>query len=392
MKLLIFSLDAYSVFHTDTKFIFGGAEIETGYHAKGLAALGVNVSVITRDHAIPAHTFEKVTLLPHPGLKGTGYWKKRKTLAGRITYRIFGDRNPYKTIDALLRKINPDVVYVMGMSPEALQLADYCREQKKKFIFRVAHDMDLVGEEFNEEKIRKWAGVSFAKVKAIISTATIVLTQTPVQDELLKKWFNRESELMFPPIDTALKPGIPTEKKYDVFWIGKNNVFKRPEKLVELAKRLPQRKFCMVFNKMEEASWKKIVETLPSNVHLIESIPADQIETLFCQSKLFVSTSLHEGFANTFLQAAKNSVPVISMGPDPNFMLTRHGAGILVGDDLDKLALAVEALLNDETTYKKLCAQSREYVETFHAKEKISAQFYALLQQMEKKSTQTISS
>ena len=392
MKLLIFSLDSYSVFHTDTKFIFGGAEIETGYHAKGLAALGVEVSVITRDHAIPAHTFEKVTLLPHPGLKGTGYWKKRKTLAGKISYRILGDRNPHKTIDGLLHKINPDVVYIMGMSPEALQLADYCKNENKKFIFRVAHDLDLVGEVLNEEKIKKWAGISFAKVKEVIAAAAVVLTQTPVQDELLKKWFNREGELMFPPIDTTLKSNAVTEKKYDLFWIGKNNVFKRPEKLVELAKRLPHRKFCMVFNKIEEASWKKIVETLPPNVQLIESIPADQIETLFCQSKLFVSTSLHEGFANTFLQAAKNSVPVISMGPDPNFMLSKHGAGVLVGDDMDKMVLAAEELLADEIKYKTLCGQSRQYVEKFHAREKISAQFHTVLLQLEKQNAQPISS
>lgn len=391
MKLLIFSLDSYSVFHTDTKFIFGGAEIETGYHAKGLAALGVEVSVITRDHAIPAHTFEKVTLLPHPGLKGMGYWNKRKSLTGRISYRIFGERNPHKTIEALLQKINPDVVYIMGMSPEAYLLADYCKKESKKFIFRVAHDMDLVGEEFNEEKIKKWAGIPFEKVKEIIDTATVVLTQTQVQDELLKKWFNRTGELMFPPIDTILK-GVTLHKAYDIFWIGKNNVFKRPEKVIELAVRLPHRKFCIVLNKLEEASWNKIVATVPANMHLIESVPADQIEMLFSASKVFVSTSLHEGFANTFLQATKNSVPVISMGPDPNFMLSKHGAGILVGDDMDKMVQAVEELLNDETKYKRLSAQSREYVEKFHAREKISAQFHALLFQLEKQNAQPISS
>lgn len=383
MKLLIFSLDSYSVFHTDTKFLVGGAEIETGYHSKGLTALGVEVFVITYDHGIPAHMFEKVTLLPHPQLKGIGYWNKRKSLAGRILYRIFGEKNPHKSIEALLQKINPDAIYVMGMSPEAYHLADYCKKENKKFIFRVAHDLDLVGEEFNEEKIKKWAGIPFEKVKEIIDTATVVLTQTQVQDELLKKWFNRTGELMFPPIDIEFKSNTVVQKKYDVFWIGKNNVFKRPEKIIELAVRLPRWKFCMVFNKLEETSWNKIVATIPANVELIESIPVDRIETLFRASKVFVSTSLHEGFANTFLQAAKNYVPVISMGPDPNTMLTTHGAGTLVGDNMDKLQHAVEELLNDEAKYKQLCNQSRQYVEKYHARERIAAQFYSLLQRLE---------
>ncbi|MDQ3111063.1 MAG: glycosyltransferase [Bacteroidota bacterium] len=378
MKLLLLSLDSYSIFHTDTKFIFGGAEIETGYHAKGLAARGINVSVVTRDHAVPKHEIEKVTLLPHPGMKGTGYWNKRKSLGGRISFRLFGDNNPFKTVDELYSDINPDAAYVMGMSHEALHLARFCKTYNKEFIFRVAHDLDLVGDEFDEEKIKKWAGISFNEVKEIIEGATIVLTQTQTQDKLLKKWFGRDGVLMFPPIDITLKEK-PQEKKYDIFWVGKNNVFKRPEKIIELARRLPQRKFCMVLNKMDEISWNRIVAEIPVNVHLEESVPADKIEKYFSSSKLFVSTSLHEGFANTFLQAGKNSVPVISMGSDPNNMLSEHNAGVLVGDDMNKLEAAVEELLNNENSYKALCKSARAYVEKFHDREKINKQFYDLL-------------
>lgn len=384
MKFIIFSLDSYSVFHTDTKFIFGGAEIETGYHAKGLANSGVDVFVITRDHAVPAHFCEKVMLLPHPVLKGTGYWNWRKKLTGRILYRVFGDRNPYRTIEALLDSVDADVIYVMGMSPEALHLAEYCKSTGKKLIFRVAHDMDLVGEEFDGEKIKKWAGIPFSGVKQIIDTSDIVLTQTPLQDELLRKWFNRTGELMLPPISMQLASEVSPTKVYDIFWIGKNNVFKRPEKIIELANRLPHRKFCMVFNKLEVTSWNKIVESIPRNVHLVESIPADKIEVLFAQSKLFVSTSLHEGFANTFLQSAKKSVPVVSMGPDPNHMLSVHGAGVLVGDDMDALEKAAESLLTDEGVYNTVAVKTRKYVLEFHDAKKIVRQFYGLLTRLEK--------
>lgn len=391
MKLLIFSPDSYSVFHTDTNYIFGGAEIETGYHARGLANLGVDISVITRDHAVPAHTFEKVRLYSDPEFKGTGYWNKRKTIAGRIHYRVYGDRNPYRSREELLNAINADVIYIMGISQEALRLARYAVKEKKKFIFRVAHDMDLVGDEFDEEKVKKWSGISFGEVQEVIRAADIVLTQTQVQNALLKKWFGREGELMFPPIDISV-PGKTAEKKYDLFWIGKNNVFKRPEKLVELAKRLPERTFCMVFNKMEENSWNAIVKTIPENVTLIESIPADQIETVFRQSRVFVSTSLHEGFANTFLQAAKNSIPVISMGPDPNQMLSAHHTGVLAGDDMDKVVETTVKMLTDENYYRQFSESSRKYIVDFHRKETISAQFYALLVQLEKQKSQTISS
>jgi glycosyltransferase involved in cell wall biosynthesis len=314
-------------------------------------------------------------------MKGTGYWNKRKSLSGRISYRLFGDNNPFKTADELYRHVNFDVAYVMGMSHEALHLARFCKDNNKKFVFRVAHDLDLVGDEFNEEKIKKWAGISFNEVKEIIETAVVVMTQTQTQDALLKRWFDREGELMFPPIDITLH-GKPAEKQYDIFWVGKNNVFKRPEKIIELARRLPKRKFCLVLNKMEETSWNKIVAEIPGNVHLVESIPADKIEGFFSASKIFVSTSLHEGFANTFLQAGKNAVPVISMGSDPNAMLSQHHAGVLVGDDMDKLEAVVEELLNNESRYNELCRSARAYVEKFHDREKINKQFYDLLKRI----------
>lgn len=380
MKLLLVSLDAYSIFHTDTKFIFGGAEVETGYHARGLAALGVEPIVVTRDQGVPDHVFEKVRIVPHPTYKGTGYWNKRKTFTGKIAHRLFGDRQPYKTADELYTALAPDATYVMGMLPEALHLARFSKAQSIPFIFRVAHDMDLGdGDLENETRFRKWAGISAAEAREVIAAASVILVQTPRQQELLQRTFNREGVMLFPPIDLTV-PTERVEKIYDVLWIGKNNSFKRPEQLVQLANSLPARKFCMVLNKMEPASWEAIVATLPSNVTLIESVPADQIENLFRQSKVFVSTSLHEGFANTFLQAAKNRVPVVSMGSDPNGMLSVHQGGLLPGDDQGRLCAAVETLLSDGAAYARVADGARGFVERFHEKGGIAKQLYEILQ------------
>lgn len=381
MKLLIFSPDSYSVFHTDTSFIFGGAEIETGYHAKGLAEKGIDVVVVTRDQGISTHVFKKISIVPHPGLKGAGYWEKRKTLAGRIAFRLFGDKKSKLSDEELFHEINPDAAYVMGMSPEALHLSRYCKKNNKKFIFRVAHDQDLGGEFPDEQKIRKWANLSLNELHEIISNASIVLTQTPLQQELLKRNFNRIGEMMFPPIELN-RDVEKSNPKYDVLWVGKNNTFKRPEQLIELARRLPQRKFCMILNNIEDVSWKKIISDLPENIELIESVPADEIENYFRASKLFVSTSLHEGFANTFLQAGKNAVPVLSMGSDPNGMLSVHQAGILVGDHPDKLEKSVEQLLSDSKELEKYSNAAKNFVEKFHDKEEINIQFHKLLMQL----------
>lgn len=381
MKLLILSLDAYSIFHPSSGFIFGGAEVETGYHARGLAELGTEVSVVTRDQGIPEHFIDKVRLVPHPEYKGTGYWNKRKTIGGRISYRLFGDKNPFTSAEELFRALSPDIAYVMGTVPEAKKLAAYCRKEQKHFVYRVAHDMDLGDGRLTDERMKEWAGMTVAETREIIETASLILVQTPLQQELLKKEFGREGVMMFPPISLDVPEGSP-EKKYDVLWIGKNNSFKRPEQLVALARKLPSRKFCMVLNKMDPDSWQNIVSDLPGNITLIESVPVDKIETLFRESRVFVSTSLHEGFANTFLQAGKNSVPVVSMGSDPNGMLSVHGAGLLPGDDQQELVAAVESLLNDSALHAKTAAAARSFVLRFHDKKVIAQQLFGLLREL----------
>jgi glycosyltransferase involved in cell wall biosynthesis len=379
MKLLILSLDSYSIFHPDSGFIFGGAEVETGYHAGGLAALGAEVVVVTRDHGIPAAKKDNVLLVPHPDYKGAGYWKKRRSFAGRIAFRLFGDRNPDKNGLAMYHRLSPDIGYVMGTVPEALQLAEYCKSAGKPFVFRVAHDMDLGDGQLTDERMKKWGGMTAAQARTMIEQANLILVQTPRQQELLKNEFGREGVMMFPPIDTTVPAGLKEEKRFDVLWIGKNNSFKRPEQLVELAQNLPQRRFCMVLNKMDPAGWDAIVKTLPPNITLVESVPVNKIEDLFRQSRVFVSTSLHEGFANTFLQAGKNHVPVVSMGSDPNGMLTAHRGGLLPGDNQDALRDAVECLLTDESLYTGCATAARDFVVRFHGKEQIAAQLFSLL-------------
>lgn len=380
MKLLIVSPDAYSVFHTGTSFIFGGIEVETGHHAAGLTALGMDVHVCTRDQGVAAHRVNGVTLHPIAELKGKGYWEKRTSLAGKIKYRLAGDKNDGQTLEALFAQVKPDAGYIMGMSREALRLARYCKLARIPFFFRAAHDKDFGDDGGSDKAMQGWALMSMAEAREVIETATCVIAQTPFQSELYLKRFNRDSQLMFPPI-VLDSDSAPVEKEYDVFWIGRTNSFKRPEIFSRIATHLKHRKFCMVLNKASDEEWNAIVSGLPSNVKVIESVPATEMDSYFRRSKVFLSTSLHEGFPNTFLQAGKNGVPVVSMGSDPNRMLSLHGAGFLVGDDQQVAQDRIEELLNSNTVYEACAAASMKYVAAFHDRNLISKQLFDILMQ-----------
>lgn len=377
MKLLILSPDSFSVFHPETSYIFGGIEVECGHHARGLSDLGAEVHVLTRDHDVVSHTVGKVHLHPLTELKGKGYWNSRNTLGGRLRFRVSGDRNK-ETLEQWCSSIQPDCCYVMGVSPEALKLARFAKQNGKRFVFRAAHDRDLGDETFSDAGFREWARMPKEDVIELITGADEVIAQTPVQAELLLQRFGRTSHLMFPPI--ALEKLQESKKEFDVLWVGRTNSFKRPEQLLQLAARLPQHTFCMVLNRVSDAEWNAIDRQKTPNITIVESVPADKMETMFRKSRLYISTSLHEGFPNTFLQSAKNGIPILSMGSDPNAILTQHGAGFLVGDDQSALEERMLKLLTDAALYAQCAAAGRAYVETFNDSRKISEQLFQILQ------------
>jgi glycosyltransferase involved in cell wall biosynthesis len=374
---LILSPDAYSIFFPRTSFVFGGIEVETGYYARGLAKdHGVDVTVVTRDQGLKARHIDCVNVIPHPLLKGPGYWDMRCSLLGRLRHRISGERQ--WTANEFYSKQKPDVAYVQGMAPWTLDLARYCLHSKTPFLFRIAHDMDLGGDHPNDASMNGFAGFDLQAAREIINTATQILVQTPAQMEMLERRFNRKGVLLLNPVDERKSPE-QLSKVFDVLWIGKSTTSKRPEIYLKLAEQLPHRSFCMVLNKVDLSYWDRLTAAMPVNIKLIEKISFPEVRTLFEKSRIFVSTSGSEGFANTFLQAASHGVPILSMNCDPNQMLSAHGAGVLTGPKIADLALHMEHLLSKSNIYSTFSAAARRYVSENHSAQGIVSQFYKQL-------------
>lgn len=377
MKLLIFAPDAFSIFQPESRYIFGGVEIETGYYAKGLAEFfNVQVSVITKDQGVKKTRTNYLEIIPHPVMKGPGYWKKRASLLGRLKQRFLAEK---ATEVDLIKSIDPDIIYIQGMSKDALRLARFSKEIRKKFIFRVASDMDLGNAESNLIKM-PWSGISYEEACEVYNSAGVVMVQTTLQQQLLEERFNRKSDILLNPIDTEeFNPDPSVRKDIDVLWIGKSSAVKRPELFIEAAKALPNYKFTMVLNKLDESMWNDLNRQLPGNVTLIESIPVTKVKGLFQRTRLFVNTSIQEGFANTFLQAGSCAVPIISMTQDPNGMLGHFGAGVLCGDTLNELKDTIEQLLQNPEKLASYGEKARNYVLAHHDHRIIVKRFQALL-------------
>ena len=68
----------------------------------------------------------------------------------------------------------------------------------------------------------------------------------------------------------------------------------------------------------------KEAEKLP-NVTFLGTVPPIEMEGWFKKKKLFMNTSIREGFPNTFLQAWMNRVPVVSLNIDPDGIIEKYG-------------------------------------------------------------------
>jgi glycosyltransferase involved in cell wall biosynthesis len=387
LKLLVVSLDAYSLLNKQTRFVFGGAEIRLVQLVQGLAQNhAVDVTLFTLDHGLGMEQFGGITTMPHPRRKSEGYWTKQRHLGRRILNRVFKTDAVQDTTE-VFNTVQPDVALILGMSPEALELAQYCKHVGIPFVFGLASDNDLGGDVVSEDFLLKWTGLKHAQLTEVLASASLVLAQTPAQANVLEQRHQKKAMLLLNPISLALKAGTSlVMDEYDVVWIGKTSDVKRPELFLEVAKRLPMRRFLMVLNRTETIRFEHIQRDKSSNVHIIEQVPPELMEATLRFCKTLVNTSSAEGFANTFLQAAKLGIPVVSVASDPNTMLSVHGCGIYVANDSPEvIADQLDDLLRNDIRLASIGEAGIKYVAAHHDAPKIVEQLYLAMLDLTRK-------
>jgi glycosyltransferase involved in cell wall biosynthesis len=374
MRIVIVSLDSFSLFDTASSFIFGGAELRASIFAKELAEkFPVEVIVVTKDQGVQEFHCGKVKIVPHPERKGEGYWAKRKSLAGKIKFKmetVFSPQNK-KDISGFFKSLRPDLLFVLGMNNEAKEVEQFCSESKIPYIFGCASDADLSEKFYKNSAEKDNSGNDCKGYWEVITNAATVLVQSRPQEKMLKKIFNRDGFLLHNPIDLTKQHRRNNAVSSDVLWVGKSSAIKQPELVTALAKQFPSKKFLMILNNTAPEYWNKIKTEAPSNAEIIESIGANEIESFFEQTRILINTSTVEGFPNTFLQAAKYGKPIISLFADPDKMLEKYNSGICCNGSIEMMYAALAKLLDDEKEYAGKSMAAVEYVNAYHDKKKI---------------------
>lgn len=362
-KICILGLEDYPMLAGDGSGHIGGESVQHVLLARAWRDMGLEVSMVLHDLGQPRETVID-------GIRGIAAFAPRAgvRIVRFVHPRITGVLRAMRTADA-------DVYYQSPAGAYTGVAAWFARRHRKRLVVRIASDLNCVpGQQLiryrRDRKLYEYG----------LRNATLVAAQTERQRTLLREHYGIESAVINMAVERA-EPTAPAARDIDVVWLGNLRPVKRPELLLELARRLPHRSFVMAggslprlrgyFDELSRAAARM------ANVRFLGPVTYADTGALFGRARLHVNTSSAEGFPNTFLQAWARAVPVVSFF-DPDLLIERRGFG-LRATDVDDMAAAIEALLVDPGRAAALGAAARAYVLAEFAPRQVAQRYLDLL-------------
>lgn len=345
---------------------FGGAELQMSILSKELVKRSYDVSFITFGKKVKFCELSegvKVYTIFDPKMWG---------------YPFLLPQNIYKLMK-ILHKIDADIYIKKGHTPLTGVVAFIAKLQRKILFFVASSEKD-VSIYLNSSIIANLTNIFF---RFGVMYADRIVCQTEHQKNLLKQHCDRNGVVirnLYPYQKTENIKRDPQANK--ILWIGRLIKEKRPELFLDLVKKMPGYQFQLLmkatkknpeyYNKIKKAASKI------NNVDIIGNVPNNEINKYYEKSLMLISTSISEGFPNTFLEAWGNSIPVVSIGFDPDEIICKYGLGIHI-ENFEDLVKNVDMLLKNDSLREKMGIQGRKYVEREHNVMKIVDEYEKLI-------------
>lgn len=354
MKICFIDWFAYGLFNPKSNIVFGGAQIQLYLLAQELAKnkknkisfLTDNQKVNQQDRIGPIDVYQFVRSPRNEGLKGrllVGYWY--------FFIRLFFQ----------LKKINAQVYFQRAASAETGLIALICKLLHRRFIFMVAHIQDVNGCYIQSNGIRGWLFSIGLKL------ADKIICQTHDQQRKLAPALRKKSLFIASGYPIKSSPKI---NKQGILWVARAETWKQPNLFIQLAQKFLQEKFTMICPPAEnEPDYFQVIATLAEkipNLKFIKLVPFQEIDAYFASAKVFISTSVSEGFPNTFIQAAKNMTPIISFKVNPDNIINKYQIGFWAEGNERQMIILLKKLLKDHQLRKRLALNAYRYAGKYH--------------------------
>ncbi len=342
----------------------GGEEVQHTLLGRALSRRGYKVAMVVADYGqADGATWDKINT-----------YKAYRLDAGWPVLRFIHPR--WSGLWQALKRADAATYYVSCAGMQVGLAAMFCRAHGRRLVFRAAHDTDcqpknLLIQYRRDKKLYDYG----------LRRANAILTQSEKQQFDLSSNYGLPSFVAGMLVDSPRHVLSVKERDIDVLWINNLRQFKRPDRFVELARRMPKRNFVMIGGPQPGAmelfdDIKKQAASIP-NLSFVGQVAYHDVNEFYARARIFVNTSEMEGFPNSYLQAWVRGTPLVAFF-DPDGVIERTGLGA-VPTCMDEMAQATERLLTDNDTWQKTNERCLSFMAEHFADEHILRPYLAAL-------------
>jgi len=357
----IIAHNAYGTMTGGKRGHVGGAEHQTTFTARWLAANGYPTTLLTWDEGQPKESaIDGVRIISicrnEEGLPGLRFFHPRLT-------------GLYKA----MRKANADIYYHNSAEYVTGLVADWCKANRRAFVYSIASDVACDP----KLPVMHKAYERFLYRRGVIG-AHKILVQTQRQKTTLENGFRRPAvQLPMPcpgPSEEEFRK-VPAPDPNRIAWVGRAAPMKRLEWLLDVAEQLPQLIFELGVANADSDYGRGLRERagkLP-NVIWRGTVARADMPDLYRRAMCLCCTSSYEGFPNTFLEAWSYGRPVVTSF-DPDGLIQRLNLGTY-GADIPTLVKGISELAAASQSWGEKSRNARGYYLENHRPETVMPLF-----------------
>jgi glycosyltransferase involved in cell wall biosynthesis len=340
--------------------VVGGAEVQQSMLARAFAKEGRRVSMICLDYGQPDDVM----------VDGVRVLKAYAPRAGIPVLRFIHPR--LTSLWHAMGRADADIYYQRCSGAITGWVAAFCHRRRRHFVYAGASDADFRPSvplvRYRRDKYLYRAG---------LRNAHAIVAQNENQVALCRAWLKVDPILVrscFVPPPTAR-----ADASGPVLWVSTVRRWKRPELVLELARRLPGIRFRMIGGADDPAYFADIAAQarLLPNVDFLGFVPHAEIEAHFDRARLVINTSEpNEGFPNTFLQAWSRGIPTVSF-VKPASYLDESPVRVCV-DDIGEMAHTIARLTGEDSLWLETGHWLRNQFSAHHSLEAATSAYRSL--------------
>jgi glycosyltransferase involved in cell wall biosynthesis len=340
----------------------GGIQRQQSLMARWLVGRGHRVTMLTRNEG-PPH--DEV-------LSGVRVLKLEREDEGLPGLRFFHPR--WTKLISGMRRADADVYYHNNAEYVTGQVALWCKVRGRKFVFSTAHDSDC---EPQLAALPSWREKTLYRYGLL--HADHVISQTRIQEEMLRRNFNLPSTVIAMPTPLSTRPPVVREQRGHpprILWVGRIARNKRLEMFLDMAAKAPELVFEVAGEPRAGSDYGAEVlargRSMP-NVIIHGRVGREHMPDLYRRALCLCCTSTREGFPNTFLEAWSEGTPLVTTFDADNLVAT-HGLGG-VGSSAEELLAAIRRLADSSQAWNTASDNARRHFEQTHDPEIVMPQF-----------------